>query len=149
MGRGETASQLTEAVAIVSSVFAPAIRAINALEQRIGHAEDDADAMLWEQAGQVVAQLDAGLSQRALAAQWINARTGEPHSVAHVNYTARISRVQFTEQPRPRFRDAYNVLSNTSNAWRTTPGASSGIRRLTSSRRRGRARRDRPRSRLQ
>jgi phage N-6-adenine-methyltransferase len=100
--------------AIVESVADYAIREINALEGRIVAAEDDADSLLWEQAGQVVAQLDAGLSQRQLAAQWINVRTGEPHSVSHVNYTAKIYRVQFTEQPRPRFRDAYNTLSNTS-----------------------------------
>jgi ParB family chromosome partitioning protein len=105
---------MSGAVAIVQPVADYEIREINALDARIVATEDDADALLWQQAEQVVAQLDAGLSQRRLAAQWINARTGEPHSVAHVNYTARIFRVQFTEQPRPRFRDAYNVLSNTS-----------------------------------
>ena len=71
--------------ALVQSVFDFALREINALEDRIVRAEDDADAMLWEQAQHVVAQLDAGLTQRQLAAQWINARTGEPYSVAHVN----------------------------------------------------------------
>jgi phage N-6-adenine-methyltransferase len=100
--------------ALVQSVFDFALREINALEGRIATSEDEADAMLWEQAGQVVAQLEAGLSQRALAAQWINARTGEPYSVAHVNYTAKVYRVKFTEHPRPRFRDCYNAAANTS-----------------------------------
>jgi len=99
-------------IAVVESIFAGAIREINALEQRIVRSEDNADGALWEQAEQVVALLDHGLSQRALAAQWINPRTGRPHSVSHVNYTARVYAVQLTEQPRPRFRDAYNALAN-------------------------------------
>jgi ParB family chromosome partitioning protein len=98
--------------AIVESVFDYATREINALEQRIVTSEDEADALLWEQAAQVVAQLDAGASQRKLAATWINARTGEPYSVAHVNYTAKVYRVKFTEHPRARFRDCYNAVSN-------------------------------------
>jgi len=97
---------------IVQSVFDFAIREINALEIRIVTAEDDADAMLWEQARQVVAQLDAGLSQRELAKQWINVRTGEPYSQMHVSFTARLIREKFTFQPRPRFRDAYNESAN-------------------------------------
>jgi phage N-6-adenine-methyltransferase len=100
------------ALAIVQPVVDVAIREINALEGRIVATEDDADDLLWEQASQVVAQLDAGVSQRQLAAQWINVRTGEPYSVAHVNYTAKVHRVKFTEQPRPRFRDCYNAFSN-------------------------------------
>lgn len=99
-------------VAVVQSVFDFAIREINALDVRIVATEDDADAMLWEQARQVVAQLGAGLTQRQLAAQWINARTGAPYSAAHVNAVAKVFRVQFTEQPRPRFRDAYNAVAN-------------------------------------
>lgn len=93
------------------TVFDFAIREINALEVRIATAEDEADEMLWEQAGQVVAQLEAGLSQRKLAAQWINTRTGAPYSVAHINYVKQVA-VKFTEQPRPRFRDAYNAIAN-------------------------------------
>jgi hypothetical protein len=54
---------------IVESVFAASIREINALEGRIARCEDDADAMFWEQAAHVVQQLEAGLSQRQLAAQ--------------------------------------------------------------------------------
>jgi hypothetical protein len=72
-------SELDEKPAIVRSVYEAEIRAINALELDILKAEDKADEKLWEQAGKVVEQLEAGMSQRALAAQWINARTGEPY----------------------------------------------------------------------
>jgi hypothetical protein len=51
--------------AIVESVFAPAIRRINAREQRIVTHEDEADALLWDNARDIVRQLDAGLSQRS------------------------------------------------------------------------------------
>lgn len=100
--------------AIVQSVFECAIREINVLEGRIVETEDGADALLWKQAGQVVAQLEAGLSQRQLAAQWINVRTEKPHSQMHVSFTARVYSEKFTFQPRPRFRDAYNGIANAS-----------------------------------
>jgi DNA N-6-adenine-methyltransferase (Dam). len=102
--------------ALIQSVFAPAIRAINALEQRIVTAEDDADAMLWDQARQVVEQLDAGLSQRQLAAQWINVRTGEPYSHVHVHRTRQVFERYSGVTPRPRFRDAYNEIDQASKA---------------------------------
>jgi DNA N-6-adenine-methyltransferase (Dam) len=98
--------------AIVQSVFDFAMREINALEQRIVKAEDDADAMLWEQARQVVEQLDAGLTQRKLAKQWINVRDGEPYSHVHVHRTAQVLKRYFKVTPRPRFRDAYNEITN-------------------------------------
>jgi phage N-6-adenine-methyltransferase len=98
-------------VAIVQSVFDFAIREINALEDRIVCTEAEADAMLWEQARQVVAQLEAGLTQRQLAAQWFKT-TGEPYSQMHVSFTARVFREKFTFQPRPRFRDAYHAIAN-------------------------------------
>lgn len=102
--------------AIVQSVFDFAIREINALETRIVTAEDDADAMLWEQARQVVEQLKAGASTRKLAAEWINVRTGEPYSHTHVIVVAQVFRGKYTFQPRPRFRDAYNEIANAAPA---------------------------------
>jgi phage N-6-adenine-methyltransferase len=104
--------------ALVQSTFDFAIREINALETRIVTAEDDADAMLWEQARQVAEQLDAdgGPSQRQLAKQWINARTGDAYSAMHVSYVAKVVAVKFTLQPRPRFRDAYNEIANAAPA---------------------------------
>jgi hypothetical protein len=101
-----------KAAAVVQSVFESAVREINTLERRIVHNEDEADAMLWEQARQVVAQLAAGLSQRQLAEQWINVRTGEPYSQKHVSFT-KLAFEKFTSHdPRPRFRDAYNEVAN-------------------------------------
>ena len=99
-------------VTVVQSIHEAAIHEINDLERRIVSAEDDVDDTLWEQAAAVVAQLDAGLSQRALAAQWINARTGEPYSQMHVSFTQRVFEKFTFQTPRPRFRDAYNALSN-------------------------------------
>jgi len=98
-------------IAIVQSVHEADVREINALEQRIVKSEDDADAKLWEQARQVVNLLEAGMTQRALAKQWVNARTGEAYSQAHVKWTLAAFE-QFTTQPRPRFRDAYNEVAN-------------------------------------
>jgi len=98
--------------AFIQSVFDFAIREINALEIRIVQAEDDADGMLWEQARQVVEQLDAGLSQRQLAAQWINARTGEAYSRRHVQIVQQLVSGYLNSHPRSRFRDAYNAITN-------------------------------------
>lgn len=102
--------------AFVQSTFDFAMREINALETRIVKAEDDADDMLWEQAGQVVVQLDKGLSQRKLAAQWINARTGEPYDKKHVWIVQVVWKESGDLNPRPRFREAYNAVSNASTA---------------------------------
>jgi len=98
--------------AVVQSVFDFAIREINALEGRIVQAEDGADAMLWQQAEQVVAQLEAGATQRQLAAQWINVRTGEPYAQAHVSFVRQVVDKLANQNPRPRFRDAYNEIAH-------------------------------------
>ena len=100
--------------AFVQSVFDFAMREINALEGRIVTAEDDADAMLWEQAGQVVAQLKAGLSQRKLAAQWINVRTGKAYDEHHVRFVRKVFEQSAELAPRPRFRDAYQTIAHAS-----------------------------------
>lgn len=102
--------------AIIESVFAPAIRAINALESAIVVAEDDADNMLWEQAAQVVAQLDAGLKQRALAREWINVRTGKPYDERHVRVVRQVVEQGADLNPRPRFRELYNEITNAASA---------------------------------
>jgi len=97
---------------IVQSTFDFAFREINAKDVSIMKREDDTDAELWDQAADVVAQLDAGLSQREAAARWINARTGETYSQMHVSFVARLVREKLTFQPRPRFREAYNEIAN-------------------------------------
>jgi ParB family chromosome partitioning protein len=99
-------------VAIVESVDVSAVREINALEERIFRHEEHADADLWEQARLVVALLDTGLSQRELARQWINPRTGEPYSQMHVSYVKQVVEKCTFQTPRPRFREIYAALSN-------------------------------------
>lgn len=101
--------------AIIESIHDHAVREINALERRIVAAEDDADAKLWEQAQLVVAQLEAGLTQRALAKEWINARTGESYTQAHVSFVKQTVDKFTNQNPRPRFRDAYNEIANRGN----------------------------------
>jgi len=102
---------MTPRPAIVQSVFDFAMREINALEGRIVAAEDDADAMLWEQARQVAEQLPQS-SLRKLAKLWINARTGEPYHFMHVQFVQQVYSQLYTAQPRPRFRDAYNEIAH-------------------------------------
>jgi hypothetical protein len=96
----------------VQSAFDFEMREINALEGRIVQAEDDADGMLWEQAAKVVAQLKAGLSQRKLAEQWINQRTGEEYSLRHVQVVRQVVADYLNSQPRPLFREVYNKITN-------------------------------------
>lgn len=104
------------AVAVVESVFAQDTRAINALEDAIASGEDDVDAKLWEQAEKVCELLDAGMAQRQLAQQWINARTGEPYSHTHVRIVREVVESLLSNAPRPRFRDAYNEIANPKKA---------------------------------
>jgi hypothetical protein len=82
-----------------------------ALEREIAEAEDDADATLWEQAERVVATLDAGMTQRDLASQWVNARTGNPYDEQHVRNVVIVWRECGDLNPRPRFRGAYNEVA--------------------------------------
>lgn len=109
MGRGTAAP-----AAVVQTAFDFAIREINALETRIVKAEDAADDMLWEQARQVVALRQAGHTQRQIAAQWFNAR-GEAYSKTHVVITEKVFG-HFNDQPRPRFRELYNAITNAAPA---------------------------------
>lgn len=110
----------SDPIAIMQSVHEVEVRVINALEQRIVKSEDDADAALWEQARQVAALLEGGMTQRALAAHWINARTGKPYSQVHVIYTVK-ALDKLAYQPRPRFRDAYSDFGRPDQ--RELPGA--------------------------
>ena len=48
-------------IAIVESIFDPAIRTINVLEQQIVHGEDGVDKLQWKQAEIVKALLAAGV----------------------------------------------------------------------------------------
>jgi phage N-6-adenine-methyltransferase len=99
--------------AFVQSVFDFEMREINALEVRIVTAEDDADAMLWDQAARVVEQLRTA-STRDIARQWINTRSGELYSHMHVQRVKATFTCNVNVTPRPRFRDAYNEIANAS-----------------------------------
>lgn len=101
-----------EQAAIVRSVFDEGVREINDLELRIVEAEDDTDAKLWKQAKKVTEQLEAGMSMRELAAQWINLRTGKPYDHTHVFFVQKAFSQLNKVKPRPRFRDAYNEIAH-------------------------------------
>lgn len=103
---------LKPATEIRQSVFDFAIREINALEQRIVTAEDDADDMLWDQARQVVEQLEAGKLQSQIAARWINVRTGKPYNQSHVSRVAQLYRNAPAHTTRPRFRKAFDEIAH-------------------------------------
>jgi DNA modification methylase len=89
-----------------------ALQEINTLERQIFEADETADEHLWTQAALVVAQLDGDMTQRELAAQWINARTGEAYSQSHVRNVVAVISEYLDTQPRPRFRDAYNEIAH-------------------------------------
>lgn len=97
--------------ATVFDIHRPAIETINDLELQIVASQADADSYLWQQAALVVAQLKS-MTQRALAEQWVNPRTGKPYDHRHVGYVARVFGELAPGQPRPRFRDAYNEMAH-------------------------------------
>lgn len=88
-----------------------ALRAVNSLEVKIVTAEDEAtDSLLWEQAARVVDCLESGMSQRKVAAGWINPRTGRSYSAQHVNNVKAVF-VKYTGQDIT-FRTAYWRVAN-------------------------------------
>ena len=99
-------------IVIEVAAIQPVLQEINALETRIVASEDEADEALWEQAGRVVAALEGGMSQRQLAAGWINGRTKEPYSQMHVSRIKQLFETYKFQDPRPRFRDVYNEIAN-------------------------------------
>jgi hypothetical protein len=92
----------------------PTIIDLNDLEARIAAANGDADSALWEQAVIVAQLLESGISQRRLAAGWINLRTGRPYTRRHVQIVAQVAGC-FNSHPRPNFRKTYNAISNAPN----------------------------------
>jgi len=100
--------------AVIQAALDFEMREINALEERIDHAETDADAMLWDQAQRVVEQLNKGLKQWQIAEQWISARTGQPYSQMHVSRVQEVFQTHAFEIPRPRFREAFMKIAHKS-----------------------------------
>jgi hypothetical protein len=81
---------------------------LNVLELKKVQGEDAAEDARWEQAKEVCSQLDAGRTQREIAADWINLRTRKPYSHQHVSCCQRIWK-RFGKVPcqdRPRWSDA-------------------------------------------
>ncbi len=83
--------------------------AINELEAQADAAETQPSEIRWEQARQVAAALDAGMTTRQLAAEWKKA-DGSSYSHAHVGMTARAWRAFGNHgfQDRPTFYAAYH-----------------------------------------
>lgn len=95
----------------VPAVIAPAVdefvAAINQLEAQADAAETQPSEIRWEQARQVAAALDAGMTTRQLAAEWKKA-DGSSYGHAHVAFTAKAWRVYQGRQELPSFYAAYH-----------------------------------------
>jgi phage N-6-adenine-methyltransferase len=97
----------------VPAVIAPAVdefvAVINELEAQADAAETQPSDIRWEQARQVAAALDAGMTTRQLAAEWKKS-DGSSYSPIHVSYTAKTWRefVHYSVQDRPLYYAAYN-----------------------------------------
>jgi hypothetical protein len=90
---------------------------LNTLESVIVNAEESAEDARWQQASIVVELLDGGMTQRQVAADWINGRTGKPYAQNHVKDVARVWRrfgEQFTVQERPDWTTAYYTVQQRS-----------------------------------
>jgi hypothetical protein len=98
-----------EPAAIIAPAVDEFVAAINELEAQADAAETQPSDIRWEQARQVAAALDAGMTVRQLAAEWHRA-DGRPYSPMHVQYTAKTHRmfVHYSVQDRPLYYEAYN-----------------------------------------
>ena len=65
---------------------------LNTLESVIVRGEDSVEDARWSQAKEVVRLLDAGHSQRSVAAEWVNGRTDKPYARQHVIFCERVWR---------------------------------------------------------
>lgn len=108
------------------SVFAK----LNVLESAILRAEDSAEDARWAQAREVATLLDRGLTQRHVAAEWINGRTDKPYSQNHVKMVAMVWR-RFGEnlgfRDRPSWTDAYATVKSGSEEVVTTTEAQRAV----------------------
>lgn len=109
----------TDRIAIVQTLREQAETEVNAFEQQIVDAEDDAsDALLWEQAEKVVNWRKQGLTQRDIARTWVNVRESQKqgkviyYSHVHVLRVERVLGTYKYQLPRPRFRACYNIVCN-------------------------------------
>lgn len=93
--------------AIVAPAVDEFVASINELEAQADAAETQPSDIRWEQARQVAAALDAGMTTRQLAAGWRKS-DGSTYKHAHVAFTAKAYRVYYSRQDRPLFYEAYN-----------------------------------------
>jgi hypothetical protein len=97
----------------VAAIIAPAVdefvAVINELEAQADAAETQPSDIRWEQARQVAAALDAGMTTRQLAAEWQKA-DGTRYSQSHVMNTSKTWRAfeHYSVQDRPLYYTAYN-----------------------------------------
>lgn len=99
------------------------ITELNALEQRIARDEEvrsSAGAAIedarWHQAQIVVEMLDAGATQKQIAAGWTNARTGKPYAHQHVSFCKLVwQRWGSSELERPDWTTAYYTVQQGSD----------------------------------
>lgn len=94
-------------------------RKLNTLEGAIHSAESAAEDAHWQQASIVVEMLNGGMTQRAVAAQWLKV-DGKPYSAKHVNYVAQVWRRFHKETERPRWTDAMATIWAGSDDIKTT-----------------------------
>lgn len=86
---------------------------LNTLESAIINAEESAEDARWQQAS-IVAELlkQPGVTQRSIAAEWYNGRTGKPYNKAHVGFVDQVWR-RFgycNSQERPDWTTAYYTV---------------------------------------
>jgi hypothetical protein len=91
---------------------------LNELERAIMTAEDAAEDARWAQSEEVCRRRDAGESLRAIAASWVNGRTGEPYSHTHVRVVELVWRRWGGKQlsTRPPFAEAYRAAQEGAEA---------------------------------
>lgn len=100
-----------------------AVAAINALEAKVDIPEAEASDLRWQQAEQIVAALEAGMSQQKLADNW-KRPDGSAYSRVHVTYVNKTwGAFGHLSDDRPRWNEAYN----SPDVRKKTPGEPRGV----------------------
>ena len=84
------------------------------LDRQAVAAEDSAEEVRWRQAEEVARRLAAGETQRAVAADWLNTKTGKPYTHRHVQVVNGLWEKfgYLGSQDRPAFGDAYITVKD-------------------------------------
>jgi hypothetical protein len=85
----------------------PTDSTLTKLDRQAVAAEESADEVRWRQAEEVARRLAEGETQRAVAADWLNAKTGKSVAQDHVRRYAQLWRDYERSQDRPSFAPAY------------------------------------------